>query len=281
MVRAALISPRLAGYRLQQLPPYRRGERVDVMAHIARTPDGEPVVSQEPVCDLETWHRVQEALRSRGTGARTGWGSRAWLLTGLLVCPCGNFLHGVAQPQKPDANGNRPTRYVYRCKANRRYGAGTCTGGASITAPAAEQHVVDWLFDYFSRARLGDYYEQARHARVASTERVDADLAMANEELETLRYRAAREPRGTELGQIVLGMIVTTEERVAALQEERFALTAGQPEPLTHEQLVAAWPGLNNESRRMVLRQVIHHIELSPGRGGPAERIRIVVHADQ
>jgi hypothetical protein len=43
-------------------------------------------------------------------------------------------------------------RYVYRCKANRRHGSGTCTGGASITAAVAEQHVADWLFDYLSRA---------------------------------------------------------------------------------------------------------------------------------
>ncbi len=168
-------------------------------------------------------------MRSRGTGTRTGWGSRAWLLTGLLVCPCGNSLHGVAQPQKPDANGNRRIRYVYRCKANRRYGPGTCTGGASISAAAAGQFVVDWLFDYFSRDRLDDYYEQARQVRSTSTAQVDADLALEKEGLEVLRGRIAREPRNTELGQVLLGMIARTEERAAALQEERFALTSGPP----------------------------------------------------
>jgi DNA invertase Pin-like site-specific DNA recombinase len=134
-VRAALISPRMVGYRQHQLPPHRRGVSVDPLDYIARAPDGEPVISQEPVCDLDTWRRVQAALRSRSVGARSGWGARAWLLTGLLRCPCGGRLAGVAQPQKPDADGHRVIRYVYRCKANRRHGAGTCTGGASITAP--------------------------------------------------------------------------------------------------------------------------------------------------
>jgi hypothetical protein len=46
------------------------------------------------------------------------------------------------------------TRYVYRCKADRRHGSDTCTGGASITAAVAEQHVADWLFDYLSRGPL-------------------------------------------------------------------------------------------------------------------------------
>lgn len=142
-VRAALISPRMVGYRLHQLPPHRRGVRIDPLEHIAQTPSGEPVISQEPVCSLDTWHRIRAALQSRSAAPRNGWGTRAWLLTGLLRCPCGRSLAGVAQPQKPDAEGHRAVRYVYRCKANRRHGAGTCTGGASITAPVAEQYIIE------------------------------------------------------------------------------------------------------------------------------------------
>ncbi|MCB1297608.1 MAG: recombinase zinc beta ribbon domain-containing protein [Microthrixaceae bacterium] len=280
-VRAALISPRLVGYRQHQLPPHRRGVSVDPLDHIARTPDGEPVVSQEPVCDLATWHRIQAALRSRGTGVRNGWGTRAWLLTGLLWCPCGGPLAGVAQPQKPDADGHRVVRYVYRCKANRRHGAGTCTGGASITAPPAEQHVIDWLFEFFSSDRLDAHNMKAESAIAEAVARIDADLAVAGEELDVLREKASSLTVGTELHQIITGMIAHVHERIANLHDERVALTVEHPMPLTHQQLVAAWPTLNNESRRTLLRQLIHHIDLAPGRGHPAERLNIVLRSEE
>lgn len=280
-VRAALISPRMVGYRQHQLPPHRRGVSVDPLDHIARTPDGEPVIGQEPVCDLATWHRIQAALRSRSTGARNGWGTRAWLLTGLLRCPCGSPLVGVAQPQKPDADGHRVVRYVYRCKANRRHGADTCAGGASITAPLAEQHVIDWLFEFFSSDRLDAHMRKVESANVEAVARIDRELAESSEELDALRVRASSLIVGSELHQIVAGMIAHAQERIANLHDERVALTIEHPSPLTHEQIVAVWPTLNNESRRTVLRQLIHHIDLAPGRRHPAERLNIVLHAEE
>ncbi|WP_417218576.1 recombinase family protein [Arthrobacter sp.] len=280
-VRAALFSPRMVGYRQHQLPPHRRGVSIDPLDHIARTPDGEPVISQEPVCDLATWHRIQAALRSRTTGARNGWGRRAWLLTGLLRCPCGAPLAGVVQPQKPDADGRRAVRYVYRCKANRRHGAGTCRGGASITAPIAEQHVIDWLFEFYSSDRLDAHNRKTETSNVATVVRIDADLAVAGEELDALRSKASSLTVGSEFHQIVTGMIAHVQERIANLNDERVALTIEHPAPLTHEQLVTVWPTLNNESRRTVLRQLIHHIDLAPGRGYPSERLNIVLRSEE
>lgn len=281
MVRAALISPRMVGYRQHQLPPHRRGASIDPLDHIARTPDGKPVISQEPICDLATWHRIQAALRSRSTGTRNGWGTRAWLLTGLLRCPCGAPLAGVVQPQKPDADGRRVVRYVYRCKANRRHGAGTCTGGASITAPVAEQYVIDWLFEFFSSDRLDAHNTKVKSSNIAAVARIDADVAVAVEELDALRGKASSLAVGSELHQIITGMIARVQERIANLNEERVALTIEHPAPLTHEQLVAVWPMLNNESRRTVLRQLIHHIDLAPGRGYPSERLNIVLRSEE
>lgn len=182
-------------------------------------------------------------------------------------------MAGVAQPQKPDAEGHRAVRYVYRCKANRRHGAGTCTGGASITAPVAEQRIIEWLFELFSSDRLKAQNTRVRDANLESVARVDAELAMAVEEVDALRGRLAG---AVELHEIVDGMIVRVQERIANLNDERDALTAEYPEPLTHEQLIAVWPTLNNESRRTVLRQLIRYIQLVPGRGSPAERLSIV-----
>lgn len=179
MVRRAVTSPRMLGYRAYRVPAHLRGVKVDVLDHIARTPEGEPVISQEPVCDMQTWLRVQHVLSSRASGARNGWGRRAWLLTGLLVCPCGRLLHGVAQPQKPDSHGQRAVRYVYRCKANRLHGPGTCPVGASITALGAEQHVVEWFFTYLGSG--GTHQEQERAAQQLNdgTGHIEAEIAAA------------------------------------------------------------------------------------------------------
>ncbi|XPP25641.1 MAG: recombinase family protein [Leucobacter sp.] len=280
-VRAALISPRMVGYRQHQLPPHRRGVRVDLLDYIARTPDGDPVISQEPVCDLEAWHQIQAVLRSHSTGERNGWGARTWLLTGLLRCPCGRPLAGVAQSQKPDVDGHRLVRYVYRCKANRRHGAGTCTGGASITAPAAEQYVIDWLFEFFSSDRLDAHNRKAENTNTEAVARVDGELAVAGDELDALRNKASSLVVGSDFHQIVTGMIARVLERIANLNEERVALTIERPAPLTHEQLVAVWPTLNTESRRTLLRQLIDHIDLTPGRGHPAERLNIVLRSEE
>lgn len=282
-VGAALISPRMVGYRVHQLPPHRRGEHVDPLKHIARTPAGEPVISQEPVCDLETWQALVQALRSRNApGTRQGWGRRAWLLTGLLVCPCGHTLRGVAQPLPATAEGNRRTRYVYRCTANRRHGPGTCIGGASITAPVAEQYILDWMFAFFSNDRLEQYYARLGGSSDLAIRRVESDLALAREEREVIRaHQQAPRGVGDSMVAIAAGLLADVEQRITAPEQERHALTYDQPQPLTHERLAAAWPTLNNSSRKTLLRQVIDRIDLLPGRGAPGDRMLIVLHQSQ
>lgn len=152
-------------------------------------------------------------------------GVRARLLTGLLRCPCGGPLAGVAQPQKPDVDGHGVVRYVYRRKANRRHGAGTCTGGASITAPLAEQHVVEWLFEFFSSERLESHNRKVESLDVAAVARIDAELVVAGEELDTLRGKASSLMVVSEVHQIVTGMIAHVQERIGKLDEERVGLT--------------------------------------------------------
>lgn len=279
-VRAALISPRMVGYRVYQrtrVQVEQQGQ--DPLAAIARTADGYPVISQQPVCDHPTWEAVHEALRFRNPArTRQGWGRRAWLLTGTLLCPCGAGLHGIAQPQRPGADGQRKTRYVYRCRANRLHGSGTCTGGASITAPVAEQYVVEWLFAYFSAKRLDQYY-QAPHGGDTTVQRVEADLATAREELTSLQSHGGGlrgGGRAGEMGAIVDGMVVETRRRIETLEAEYYALMDHRPEPLTHQQLSTRWPTLNNASRRRLLGEVIERIDLRPGRGSPAARMQII-----
>jgi len=61
-VRRYLTSPRLMGYRMRQVPEHARGVRINLLDYIARDQFGEPVISQEPVCDRITWMRLQSAI---------------------------------------------------------------------------------------------------------------------------------------------------------------------------------------------------------------------------
>ncbi|TXN29768.1 recombinase family protein [Lacisediminihabitans profunda] len=280
MVRRAVTSPRMLGYRPHLVPEHRAGVKVELLDYIARTPEGEPVISQEPVCDFPTWMRVQEALSSRGTVARNGWGSRAWLLTGLLTCPCGRPLHGVAQSQKPGPDGQRPIRYVYRCKANRIYGAGACPAGASITATAAEQHVTQWFFDYLSGPRIEEDHARMVDELHHAVGRVEAELAVVREEREALLANQGQTQFRGGMVNVLFGMLRDVQERIDRLETELLALGDGVPAILTRDQIAEAWPTLNNESRKMLLRQVIQRVDLRAGRGTAAARITILLRSD-
>lgn len=137
------------------------------------------------------------------------------------------------------------------------------------------------MFEFFSSDRLNALSTRARDANLEFVSRVDTELATAVEELDALRGRSDALAGAGELHEIVTGMITRVQARIVNLNDERVALTTEHPEPLTHEQLVAVWPTLNNESRRTVLRQVIRHIDLAPGRGHPSERLNIALCSDE
>lgn len=50
-VYRSLVSPRMIGYRMRQVPEHQRGVKIDLLDYIARDANGNPVMSQEPVCD--------------------------------------------------------------------------------------------------------------------------------------------------------------------------------------------------------------------------------------
>ena len=72
-----LTSPRLMGYRMRQVPEHKRGVRINLLDHIARDQHGEPVISQEPVCDRVTWMRLQSAIAG-GPRAQRGAYGETW-----------------------------------------------------------------------------------------------------------------------------------------------------------------------------------------------------------
>ncbi|WP_244302854.1 recombinase family protein [Leucobacter coleopterorum] len=71
----SLVSPRMIGYRMRQVPDHQRGVKIDLLDYVARDASGEPVISQEPVCDRATWLRVCRILEQAKTSkTRKPWG---------------------------------------------------------------------------------------------------------------------------------------------------------------------------------------------------------------
>lgn len=94
-LRRTLRLPRLAGYQAH------RGE-------IVRDAAGAPVFGQwEPVLDVETWERLQEALAA-ATRGKTRQASRRYLLSGILRC-------GVCGRRTVGARMKGARSHLYRC----------------------------------------------------------------------------------------------------------------------------------------------------------------------
>ncbi|MCK7636748.1 hypothetical protein M0E82_01835 [Corynebacterium sp. P7202] len=71
----ALVSPRMVGYRMLQVPEHQRGVKLNLLDYIARDAKGDPGISQEPVWDWVTWLRVKKRLEESKTSCtRRPWG---------------------------------------------------------------------------------------------------------------------------------------------------------------------------------------------------------------
>ncbi len=165
-----LRSPHLLGYRRYRAPVWqKRGDDHPAtypLAHIARGPDGQPVIAHEPACDRATFLQLQRVLSERRTStSRRPSGSHPWLLTGLMFCgDCDERVYG-----RHKVTQKRWKSYAYVCTANRRLGPGTC-GGLSIPAEPAENYVTGWLFGYVTDERLAVAVERNRETLAGKTD---------------------------------------------------------------------------------------------------------------
>ena len=272
----ALVSPRMVGYRMRQVPEHQRGVKLNLLDYIARDAKGDPVISQEPVCDWVTWLRVKKRLEeSKTSRTRRPWGSHEWLLTGLLYCQCGDRLYGHNKTRRR-ASGEKYHQFTYRCMANRKRGHRHCETACTVDAAQSEAHVLGWFF-----AQLTDEaVAQARARRHAATsDRALKDLFDALEEAqaerdELLTRQGSQEFKGSMVRHL-LALLEAVESRIDKLQRQVDALDplpaiAGNPEELARN-----WTGLPLAQRRTLLRQLVRRIDVTPGPGIPSERLVI------
>jgi site-specific DNA recombinase len=275
-VRRALISPRMIGYRMRQVPEHQRGVKINLMDYVARDSHGEPVISQEPVCDRVTWMRIQRVLEAASNSdTRQPWGSHEWLLTGLLYCRCGNRLYGFQKTHK-HVDGEKVTSYVYRCNANRLKGAGSCTGGCSLPAVKAEAYVEGWLFAYLTDDRLAKARaEKAAKQHRTPQGRIMTDLDEARAERDALiAQQGTSTYKGAMVG-VLLGLINDVQRRIDVLEAQLDAQVFEALPITSQDTLVIKWPAMGLGEKRRLLGRVIERVDAVQGRLPVRDRLTV------
>ncbi|OHV45338.1 recombinase [Pseudofrankia sp. BMG5.36] len=275
-IRRFLVSPRMIGYRMRQVPEHQRGVKINLLDYVALDANGDPVISQPPVCDRPTWLRMVRELEARSTAkaaTRQPWGAHGWLLTGLVHCgTCGGRLYGHEAAHRR-VDGTVVRRYAYQCQANRRHGAGTCAQPARVPAEQAEVFVTGWLFAFLTDDRLAKVRaEQAARQAATPTGSLLAELDETRAERDTL---IAQQDGGTYKGKMVavlLGMIADVQERVDKLEAQLDTATVIEGLPVaSHADLARQWPDMTLAQRRRLLARVIDRIDVTADHQLPVE----------
>ncbi len=270
-IRRYLTSPRLMGYRMRQVPEFQRGVKINLLDYIARDSFGDPVISQEQVCDRVTWMRLQKAMTEKLGTPRGAWGTNEWLLTGLLCCgTCGSNLFGRTRTL---SSGTHDRRYV--CLAALRWRPGSCDLAVTISADRAERYLLGWVAAHLSPERLAEQEALLDGAASGSPiSRLAEDLDEARLELRhLLDQQGATRWKGAKVG-ILLGMIGDVSDRVDGLENAITTMTSGTG-LVTGDSLLERWPDLTLHQKRIMLGKVIDQVTVAPGRGFPKERLTI------
>lgn len=272
----SLVSPRMIGYRMRQVPEHQRGVKLDLLDYIARDSGGEPVISQEPVCDRSTWQRVRRILEQAKTSkSRKPWGSHEWLLTGALFCQCGGLLYGHQKTREP-ANGSRHVEYTYRCTANRLRGAGNCSGSCTVNATKAEAYVLGWFFSQVNDRALTEARARRRLARTdVDVGGLLSQLDEAVAEKEALIMRQGTVSFKGALVTVLLELIEDVQCRIDLIQGRLDVVELDEGVITDGAGVIRSWGSKDIKERRIYLRRMIRRIDVFPGRGQIEDRIQI------
>lgn len=276
-VYRSLISPRMAGYRMRQVPEPQRGVKIDLLDYIARDSTGEPVISQEPVCDRATWLRVRRLLEQAKTSkTRKPWGTHEWLLTGLVFCQCAERLYGH-QRFRTNTAGKRQDAFAYRCLANKKRGPGNCSGGCTIDATKGEAYVLGWFFSQINDDALAKARTRRRAARVdVGVNEVIGQLEEAKAERDALLSKQGTGEYRGAMVTVLLSLIDAAQQRVDALQRRLDAMELDEFPIEDGPMLIESWPNRSIKEKRAYLRRLIYRIDALPGRAPTEQRLTII-----
>jgi site-specific DNA recombinase len=247
-LRAMMISPRLAGYRVHN-------------KEIVRDPDGTPVmIDRPPVLDVPTWEAVRSViLDPTRSGNHIHRGGRKRLLAGIVRCGrCGT-------PMTSDKDHRRHV-HTYVCKQP------TTNGGCGRIAVAGEP--VDSLITKLVLAYLSD--------REVQTE---AEVWNGEAELAEVTGRIADLMTAFGSGELSKDVVFPS---VQKLTENAAQLRADRSDFLREQMAVAnrptnaseVWPELDIDHRRAIIESILVAVVVKPaavkgGRFSP-DRIEVV-----
>ncbi len=232
VLKNALLSPRLAGFRVHQ-------------KSIARAENGDPVRGRyEAVLDVDTWEAVCAVLQApdRRSG-RPHSGGRKYLLSGVARCAvCSGHLTGNAEA--------RYDTFYYACKP--------MTSGGGCGKVSASGRGLDELISGLVLAYLADRQVE-QDAEPWPGEVAMVDVTKRIEEL--MDAFASRELSGD----VVFPAVSKLETELAVLRDDRSlwmkeqALVAHRPADVT-----GSWPSLAVEQRRAVIASVLSAVIVRP-----------------
>lgn len=219
----------------------------------------------EPLIDAATWEAYQAARRRRAV--QRGSERSQYVLSGLVRCSCGSAMvagqYGAARAPK------------YRCKAAAE--RGTHAGGY-VMASYVEQAVRDWLADIAADVDKAADAQRLAEARVQRRQR-DADKA--RRDVGKLEEQLVRLTRQLAAGVVPASAYAGARREIEAELEQAHARLRDAADdqalgvlsaPVAAE-LVADWDVLPVQRRRELLRRIIKHVEVTPGRPRAAFRV--------
>ncbi|GAB2702629.1 DNA invertase Pin-like site-specific DNA recombinase [Microbacterium marinum] len=204
---------------------------------------------------------ARERRRGHSRGERS-----EYLLSGLVRCACGSPMHAGLY------GTNRAAKY--RCKD--AHEKRTHAGGY-VTADLVERHVVDWLRRRHEDALAArDEYRAAtpRPRAVADPSReIRNQIARTQSDIDRLSTRAVELDMPRDVYQRQLAPMT---ERLQRLEAEERSIEARARKPLVMHSVdvFTDWESFSIPQRREMLRAVIHHVEVTPGR--PRATMRVV-----
>ncbi len=247
-LRAMMLSPRMAGFRVHQ------GE-------IARDAEGNPVMAQRPpILDLETWEALRATLLDPArSGNHIHRGGRKRLLAGIVRCGlCGT-------PMTSDKDRRRDV-HTYVCKSATTNGG---CGKVAVSGEPVDALVTELVITYLSSRELDDEVEPWSG---------DGELSEATRRISELM---AAFTEGELSKEVVFPAVQKLEDRASHLRAEQAeflrerSVAANRPTNL--EEL---WPGLDVDQRRAIIESVLGSVIVNPaavkgGRFSP-DRIEVV-----
>ena len=247
-LRQALVSPRIAGFRLY------RGK-------IAVDGDGERVMAQRPpILDVATWEAVCAYLGDpTRNGRHSHPGSRKYLLSGLVRCGrCGAKMSADRNPKQREL-------HIYVCKPATANGG---CGGIAVAGPRLDGLVTELVLRH-----LAD--RQATHE--VEPWPGEADLDAVTRRISTLM---AAFSSGELSSDVVFPTVGKLEDEASQLRSNRAAWVRDQMVLANRPTNVSgSWPSLATDERRAVIGRVLRSVVVKPAekKGGRFDPSRVEV----